>query len=211
MWVYDLKYYWRKWRSTFFWMFLGFSMLFLFRMQIIGMVGGYLIYESDLEKVEAAFILGGNAQTRAEQGAYVYQNNFADHFVCTGEYHNDMADFFDVPDSEATMTKGFLMKLGVPSDQIEALKVGTSTREEAVFILEKCQKENWKKILIVSDRFHTRRIHQVFTSKFKAAGVEVLITGVSNDKYDEEVYWQKERGVVMVIEEYIKMVYYFFT
>ncbi|MBL4706786.1 MAG: YdcF family protein [Flavobacteriales bacterium] len=180
-------------------------------MQILGMFGGFLIYEDELQKVEVAFILGGNSRIRAERAAEVYKDGFSDRFVCTGSHYNDAAKYFNIPNTEATLTKGFLEKMDVPTDQIEAMKAGTSTREEAVFILEKCHEEGWKKILIISDRFHTRRIHQVFDTKFANEGIEVLITGVANDKYSEEEFWKKERGVVMVIEEYIKMVYYFLT
>jgi len=185
--------------------------LFVFRLQILMVFGNFLICEDELEPVEVAFVLGGNSQIRAQRAAEVYDLNISDYFICTGEHHNDLSDFFDIPESEAALSRGFLSQMGVPSQKIEIMKAGTSTREEAGHILEKCIEMDWNKIALISDRFHTRRIDEIFRSKFKKKGVDIIIIGVQNDKYDEEVFWQNESGTVMVIMEYIKLIHYYFT
>jgi len=211
MWVYDLKYYWRKWRGVVLALGLILVGLFVFRIQILTLVGNFLVCEDELEKVEVAFVLGGNSQLRAQKAAEIYDLSISDYFICTGEHHNDLADYFDIPESEAALSRGFLCQMGVPIQKTEVMKAGTSTREEAGHILEKCLKNNWKKIALISDRFHTRRIDEIFRSKFRNEGIDIIIIGVQNDKYDEEVFWQNERGMVMVIMEYIKLVHYYFT
>lgn len=208
MWIYDLKYYWRKWRSNFFWIALGILLLFIFRFQILGMFGGYLICEDEIEHTEAVFVLGGNPETRAKKAAEVYKAGYADEFITTGGHRNNIAAKYNMPDSEAGITKAFMEHYGIPSEKVEALSVATSTREESFHIFSYCQSKGWKKIMLITDRFHTRRVTQVFRNKFTKAGIEVVIVGVSNEKYKEERYWEQERGLVMVIEEYIKMVHY---
>ena len=211
MWVYDLKYYWRKWRGTLLVLGLFLGGLFVFRIQILKLVGDFLICEDALEEVEVAFVLGGISQIRAQKAAEIYDLSIADYFICTGEHHNDLSEYFDIPESEAALSSGFLRQMGVPAQKIEVMRAGTSTREESGHILEKCLKNDWNKIALISDRFHTRRIDEIFRSKFKNEGIEIIIIGVQNDKYDEEVFWQNERGMVMVIMEYIKLIHFYLT
>ena len=108
MWVYDLKYYWRKWRGVVLALGLILVGLFVFRIQLLTLVGNFLICEDELEKVEVAFVLGGNSQLRAQKAAEIYDLSFSEYFICTGEHHNDLADYFDVPESEAALSRGFL-------------------------------------------------------------------------------------------------------
>ena len=211
MWIYDLKYYWRKWKAKIVLLFLFLLVLFWFRFQFLGLIGNYLVCEDELQKVQVAFILGGNSQIRAEKAAEVYDLSISDHFICTGEHHNDLADYFEVPESEAALSKGFLCQMGVPKQNVEVMRSGTSTREEADYILEECIKKDWNKIGIISDLFHTRRINTIFRDKFKENGIEIVIIGVENHKYDEKEFWKDERGTVMVFMEYIKLLHYYLT
>ena len=110
MWIYDLKYYWRKWKAKVVLLFLFLLVLFWFRFQILGLIGNYLVCEDELQKVQVAFILGGNSQIRAEKAVEVYDLSISDHFICTGEHHNDLADYFEVPESEAALSKGFYVR-----------------------------------------------------------------------------------------------------
>ncbi len=211
MWVYDLKYYWRKWRGKLFAFVFVVLIVFLFRFKILGWMGGFLISEDQPQKVELAVVLGGNAQTRAERAAELYSAGWVQRFVCTGAHHNEIAEYYDVPDSEAKLTAGFLINFGVSEDKVRSMDVGTSTREEYHAILKLCQEEGIKSIMLISDRFHTRRVRQVFEDGLENIGVRVIVCGASHDQYDECRYWEAERGLIMVFEEYVKMVYYWLS
>ena len=208
--IYDVKYYWGRYRNKLVLLTLLFLVLFTFKIKILGLLGAYLICENDLESAQVAFVLGGNAEIRASKAAEIYQLGLVQNFICTGEHHNDLSSYFDVPDSEAHLTKGFIEQMGVPENQIEAMQAGTSTVEEADIILKKCLEFDWTQVMIISDRFHTRRINHIFWDKFKANGIELIVVGVANNKYQEDQYWQSEKGFVMVIMEYIKLVHYHF-
>ena len=73
------------------------------------------------------------------------------------EHHNDLADYFEVRESEAALSKGFLCQMGVPKQNVEIMRSGTSTRE-ADYILEECIKKDWNKIGIISDLFRREEL-----------------------------------------------------
>lgn len=205
--IYDLKYYWLRFRRKLIFLFLVLFLLVALKVPILSLLGNYLICEDDLATAQVAFVLGGNSHIRATKAAEIYVLGLVDKFICTGAHQNDMSSYFDVPESEAQLSKGFLEQMSVPGHKVEAMRSGTSTAEESDYILKKCLQNDWSKIMIISDRFHTRRINQIFKKKFKENSIEIVIIGVANDKYEEEKYWQNEKGFVMVIMEYIKLVH----
>jgi len=208
--IYDVKYYWSRYRNKLVLLLLLFLLLFTFKIKILGIFGDYLICENDLESAQVAFVLGGNAEIRASKAAEIYKSGLVQNFICTGGHHNDLSSYFDVPESEAHLTKGFIQQMGVPEGQVEAMRAGTSTLEESEIILKKCLEFDWSKVMIISDRFHTRRINHIFWNKFKANDIEIIVVGAANTKYQEEQYWLNEKGFVMVFMEYIKLMHYHF-
>lgn len=211
MWIYDLKYWWRKRRKRILIWFSFFFILFLFRFQILSFAGNILINEDPLTPTDAVFVLGGNSKDRAKEASVLYQKEISKTFICTGSYESEFLQFYNIPHTEAAFSASLMKKHGVPTQNVISLVAGTSTREEADTLLNYSLKNGYKSVTVVSDKFHTRRIGQVFYKKFREKGIEVYVHGVSHSNYDEERYWEAEQGLLMVFEEYVKMVYYWIT
>jgi uncharacterized SAM-binding protein YcdF (DUF218 family) len=99
----------------------------------------------------------------------------------------------------------------MPDSLIRVLKTGTSTREEAELILDYSRDLGLKKVMVVSDKFHTHRVEQVFRDKLEDAGIELVLRGAPSSRYSEDQWWAGEAGLLMVNNEYIKLVYYFLS
>jgi uncharacterized SAM-binding protein YcdF (DUF218 family) len=173
------------------------SGLFLLRTSILEGFAKFLIVETEFEQVEYGFVLSGNALDRGAKAAQLYYEGKVAHLVCTG---------IDTLESDLSILQ--LLKHGVPESKLTQATIGTSTQEEADFILNFAQENQLKELLIISSLFHTRRINQVFTEHFKDEGIMVHIAGAPSSLYVELEWWKSEYGLIALNNEYLKQLYY---
>ncbi len=185
--------------------------LWLLRRPMMRWLGAGLIKEDTLQQSDAIFILSGNPEARAKQAASLYRSGYAKRLVCTGESIPELLESFDLNVRECDLTKIKLLEFRVPETAIALLPMGTSTREECDAILAYCKNNSLKKIIVLSDRFHTARMQYAFRKQFEAAGIELCISGAPSISYNESKWWAKENGLIMVNNEYIKLMYYWIT
>jgi uncharacterized SAM-binding protein YcdF (DUF218 family) len=211
----DFRSYWaginRKWKLLF-GVLLGTTgfliLLWLFRISILSAMGSYLIRESEAVPAQRIFVLGGGSLDRGFKAARLWHQGFAPQIICTGAHISGSIRSIGLEYTEAEVTQMRIQSLDVDSSLVQVLNMGTSTMEESDIILNYCLINDWNKIIIVSDKFHTHRIRDVFVKKFRKAGIEVIIVGAASSRYDENEWWKKEEGLIMVNNEYIKHLYY---
>jgi len=189
--------------------FITVCIVYALRRPIMRVVGNYLIQEDELATCEALFVLSGNPKDRAMESARLLKAGYAPKVVCTGEsVHRILLVVGDSTD-EADLSRMELLDAGVPENQIEVLHIGTSTREESEAILAYCKIKGLKKIMVVSDKFHTNRIDYAFRNVFEDAGIQLVLRGCPSTAYSESNWWANEEGLIMVNNEYIKLMYYY--
>lgn len=181
----------------------------VFKISILRGVGKILIKTDELRRVEVIFVLGGNSFDRGNEAAKLYKEGFAERIVCLGENVYPSLKALNVNRSESEITQfNIVQNRGVDSVVVESLRKGTSTKEEAEAILKYCQVHDVKSAMVVSDKFHTRRIQGVFRPLFEDATTELIIHGSPSSQYKEGTWWEKEEGLIMVNNEYVKLLYY---
>ena len=184
-------------------------LLYVVRRPIMRVFGNYLIQEDELSQCDALFVLSGNPKDRAMESARLLKAGYAPKVVCTGEsVHRILLVVGDSTD-EAGLSRMELLAAGIPDNQIEVLHIGTSTREESEAILAYCKIKGFKKIMVVSDKFHTNRIDYAFRDVFEDAGIQLVLRGSPSNAYSESNWWANEAGLIMVNNEYIKLLYYY--
>ncbi len=184
------------------------ALLFLLRYPVLRGLGNYLIRENEPFQAEAIFILSGNPTDRGRKAAQLYFEGYAPEIVCTGENipHDLEALGLDYPECE--LTRSQLLRSGVPDSAIVTIPLGASTREEKQVILSYCLDNGIKSCLVVSNRFHTRRIRKVFRKAFRSEGIQLGIIGAPHSLYRENRWWESEYGLLDVNNEYLKLLYY---
>ncbi|MFM2286278.1 MAG: hypothetical protein RLZZ543_1775 [Bacteroidota bacterium] len=185
------------------------TVIYLARRPIMRVVGHYLIKEDALSQCDAIFVLSGNPNDRSKEAARLFKAGYAPYVVCTGESVQRILLVVGDSTDEADLSRMSLLKFGVPSEKIESLHIGTSTREESDAILSYCKSKGFKKIMVVSDKFHTNRIDYAFRKIYEEAGVELILRGCPSTAYSEEMWWANEEGLIMVNNEYVKLMYYY--
>ena len=168
----------------------------------------FLIVENEFVQVEYAFVLSGNAFDRGNKAAELYHKGKVATFVCTGANISNDIKSLGLDTLESDLTHLQLLKNGVPETQIINFSKGTSTIEEADFILSYCLENGIIEVVVISSKFHTRRVYQVFRDKFAKQGIDVFIAGAASSRYIEEEWWENEYGLIALNNEYLKQLYY---
>jgi len=198
--------FWTKWSTLFV---IGVFVI-IYHVSILQGIGNFLIkVDTPKAEVDAVFVLGGNTFDRSNHAIELYRSGVTQNIITLGENTATVLKSVGLEDfCDALVSQKHLLKKGIPEDVIYALKKGTSTKEEADAILEYCLMKGYKEIVVVSDKFHTRRISYTFDN-FEENGIHVLLSGASNSNYDEAFWWRDEAGLIMVNNEYVKLLYYY--
>jgi uncharacterized SAM-binding protein YcdF (DUF218 family) len=186
-------------------------LLFLLRHPIMRAMARALMHEDELSKVEYCFVLGGNSHERGMEAKKMYDQGYANRFVCTGSNVPSITEAMGKPITEAEVTAFYLTSNGVPDSCVIVVNEATSTKEESEAILSFCRKTQAKKIMLLSSRIHTSRVHATFAETFEEAGIEMIVHGAPSLKFNEMEWWKSEEGLIAVNNEWIKKVYYWFN
>jgi len=183
--------------------------LYLFRAPVLWAIGNYLICEDEVEQVDVLVVLGGGSFDRGNEAARLFKAGFAKQIVCLGENIPSVFKALNLSYSESEVTRINLIKNNkIPRARIELLEKGTSTKEEADYVIQYCLDNNVKQAIVLSSKFHTRRVKSVYKPLFEANGIDLIIRGAPSSIYSEDEWWKTEEGLIMVNNEYVKSVYY---
>ncbi|HLP11522.1 MAG TPA: YdcF family protein [Flavobacteriales bacterium] len=206
------KRFFHKWRLIRYGIyFLIFLTLYLCRGPILRGLGNWLIEEDRLEKADAIVLLGGNSFERAPEVKKLFTRKYAGVIICTGSQVSSQLESLGIKITEAENSKKYLVKLGVPDSCITAFNEGTSTLEEAKELKKLAMQKGYKKMILVSSKFHTARVHKYFNRVFEGSGTQLIVRGAMPLKYKLETWWHTEEGLLFVNNEYVKSFYYWWN
>lgn len=146
-------------------------------------------------------ILGGNPLVRTNKAVELYRLNIAKSMLITQPRDYTINDFGGALQSEFAQISLALTSLKIPFLIATNPQGATSTYDEALDIARFLGANPAKSILIVTDKFHTKRAFKTFQAAFEAHGIptEIYITGANSPYYDENNWWRTEAG----LREYI--------
>ena len=194
-----------RWALLFFVLFL---VCWWLRAPLLRSVASFLEKEDPLRHVDAVYVLGGASDHRGEEAGAVYRAGWSDRFLFTGAPVPKALKVEGIERTEAEQTRLVAVRNGVPDSLTVALNVGTSTYEEAGFILSDALASGCDTVMIVSSGFHLRRIAFVFRKRFREKGITVVLHGARNGDFEDATWWRSEEGLLMVNNEYVKLMYY---
>ena len=100
-------------------------------------------------------------------------------------------------------------ELDLPDEALVPLpEVAQSTYHEAVQSRDLMLARGWKRAILVTDPFHTRRASLAFRGVWGPAGLEILASPAENSKYTVSNWWRDPNKATRVVQEYIKFPYY---
>ncbi len=85
-----------------------------------------------------------------------------------------------------------------------------STRDEAIAIKTLALEKDWKKLIIVTDSFHSRRTKIIFLDIFRGSGIRISVNPVDAEGYwyHPATWWMDSQSREATIYEYIALISY---
>lgn len=200
-------------KSKFLWM-IGVVLILILtltilRNPILKSMANFLIVEDEIEFVEYAFVLSGQALERGSKAAQLLKMGVVEKVVCTGANQPPDLTVFNTDLLESDLTQIQILKTFSDTSKVQKLQEGTSTFEETEAILSFCQENDISEILIITSKFHTRRAKSIFKKQFKNQNINFYFSGANSMMYNESEWWKSEYGLIALNNEYLKLFYYF--
>lgn len=185
------------------------GLAFAGRAAILSAIGRVLIREDALHHADVIYALGGSPMERGREAARLLKEGHAPIMACTGGNSLRSVEIVlghEFP--EAYLTRMAAIEAGADSARVFALTAGTSTWEEAGLLRSDALSRQADTIIVVTTEFHTRRVSRVFRDRFKGSGITVIVRAAKSLDYDAQRWWASEEGLIMVNNEYMKLLYY---
>ena len=152
-------------------------------------LGTFLAREQPLAKADAIFVFAGTLAERPLEAVDLFREGYAPRVVVT-RATIDQATFqlekrgLRIP-TQDDLTREVLLQLGVPAASlISPSFVHDNTAEEARTLRELALEYRWRRVILVSSKYHLRRVALAAHRALRGTGVEVILS-TKQDGRDE--------------------------
>lgn len=183
-------------------------MVWAFRYPLLRVTGRFLIKEDPGARGDVLVVLGGAPVERGIAAARLFKEGAARNAVFTGSVVPQSVQAAGLFRSEAWLTRSIALKAGLPASEARLLEIGTSTWEECAAVRDLALSSDYDTVVVVTTEFHTRRVRRVFNKVLGPSGIAVFVRAAPSIKYDPLHWWRTEEGLLMVNNEYVKLLYY---
>ena len=163
-------------------------------------LGGLLIYADPLENADAAVALSGDTGDRVSTAAWLYDEHYVDALYIT--YTEDAArDALILAANQG----------GIDLNKIHVTEATVSnTVEEARAIRTLATNKGADSLIIITDPFHTLRTRVIFKHELRDRAIDIQVRPVGGHWYRSNTWYKTPEGIRLTIEEYLKIILYYF-
>ncbi len=163
---------------------------------------------------DCVIILSGNPKTRPDQAALLVRHGYADLLLHTdqkrwNERHTELLD------SDFEISQKILGTYNIRADIIPSTKGGaTSTFDEAYDFVSFLKSHPFKRVILVTDSYHTARARFAFRKVLDRHGytdLKIEMSAAPNDIFNEDNWYTTEAGISAYMLEPIKYLFYIFN
>lgn len=193
-------------------LFLVLVFAFIFRKPLLTGYARFFSLQTADKGADAIVCLSGGKVTRVPEALRLWNHGYASSIYLTDEKKLNR-EFSKLESGNLRFAQEVVseLELNATWETIPSLTGGaTSTFDEAEDVLAYAKQKDWKRIIIVTDEFHTRRACYAFEKIFDGSGIEVETAGASNEVFSDDNWWQSDRGISSYVLETIKFPVYLF-
>jgi uncharacterized SAM-binding protein YcdF (DUF218 family) len=175
--------------------------------------GRFLTKEDAIQKAEAIAVLAGTRMDRPLEAVDLYRQGYAPRIVLTrrmpeASFAVLAARGVVFPD-EADETRDLFIRLGIPADAIILPpRVHDNTAQEAQTFRELAEKNGWRRIIVVTSRYHLRRAGFAVRREMAGSGVDVEMHGTRYEAVNPDRWWTTRNDLRWVLDEGAKLIAY---
>lgn len=176
------------------------GLLYLVRAPLLRLAGNYWIKSDPPANVDAIVILSDDNfdADRATRAADLYHDGWAPRVVGSGRRLRPYMSIADL------MARDLEMR-GVPKRAvIPFAHDAPDTLEELKDIRKFVDQHGWKRVMIVTSNYHTRRTRYLCKHIFPPE-VHVLVVAAPDHDYDPDSWWRTRLGLKIFVHEFMGM------
>jgi uncharacterized SAM-binding protein YcdF (DUF218 family) len=172
------------------------AVLYLARVPLLRLAGEFWVVDEPPETSDVIVVLSGDNYDaeRATRAASLFKSGMAPRVLATGRALRSYATTTD-------LMKRDLVEHGVPESAIVPFThKADDTRDEAAAVSEFVSSHGWKKILLVTSNYHTRRSQYTYEHTLPASD-QLLTVAAPDSDYDPNYWWKTRTGVKIFFHE----------
>jgi uncharacterized SAM-binding protein YcdF (DUF218 family) len=185
-------------RLLFFIFFLALlGVLYLVRHPVLRLAGGFLIVDDEPRSSDVIVVLGDDYDSdAAARAAELFKAGWAPRIVASGKYLRPYA-------TEAELEQRDLTDRGVPATAIVRYPYrAAGTREEARGLAAFLASHGWKRVMVVTANYRTRRVRYVLERSL-AEELEVRMVAARDPDYDPNNWWGHRASLKVFFREMV--------
>lgn len=157
-------------------------------------------------KADIVLALGGDNGDRVVMASKIYKQGYAPRVMLTGLENSPLITRVNYLNWRVE----FLTEQKTPFDSIILESEAGNSWEEAVNTLAILKLHGWKRVIVVSDPPHLRRLSWVWSKVFTGSDKEFVLVSSEPAWWSPLHWWTNDQSGLFVVMEYIKLGYYFF-
>jgi uncharacterized SAM-binding protein YcdF (DUF218 family) len=176
-------------------------------------VGSYLAAEDPLEKADAIFVFSGTRVERPLEAYELFRAGYAPRIVVTRAVAEQAMSLVEERGirvaSDFDLNRTVLLQLGVPeSALITPDRIHDNTAEEAQTLRALILRHRWRKVILVSSKYHLRRVRLACEREVHDSGVRLIRRGSRFDTSTPEHWWRRRSDIRWLLSEIPKLIAY---
>jgi uncharacterized SAM-binding protein YcdF (DUF218 family) len=175
--------------------------------------GAYLQHEDPLVKADAMFVLAGTRLERPLEAVDLFKEGYAPIIVLSPgrpEHGERLVRGRGIRfPREADLVRDAMTQLGVPSAAIVATDgYVDNTAQEANLLRAMVRAHGWRRVIIITSKYHTRRAGFAFRRGLEGTGAQAVIRATRYDPSDPQRWWRLRPDFRFVTSEWQKLIAY---
>ena len=176
-------------------------------------LGSLLAAEDPLQKADAILALAGSTMDRPLEAADLYMAGYGSRIVLSRQPRDGGEVALvtrGLPFTEdVERVRAVFVQLGIPDEAIIMPEgIHNSTAAEAITLRELSAAQGWRRVIVVSSKYHLRRAGFALRRELRGSGVEVVMRGSRYDGADPARWWQHRSDIRDIFPETAKLVAY---
>ncbi|OFV82930.1 MAG: hypothetical protein A3D93_05975 [Acidobacteria bacterium RIFCSPHIGHO2_12_FULL_67_30] len=174
--------------------------LYLFRAPLLRAFADCWVVDEELEKADALVVLGGDSVQgdRVRHAVGLFHQGWAPKVVLSGGPLR--ADL-----SEADLMEKDALRQGVPAASLIVFRhPATNTLHEALALRPLLAQHNFRKVIVVTSNFHTRRARRVFRVVCEKDGLPVRVSASPDLRFHPDRWWRERDDRAWLFLELVK-------
>jgi len=176
-------------------------LVYLVRHPLLRLAGSVWIVDESPVRADAIVILGDDnfGGDRAARAAELFKAGWAPRIIASGRYLRPYAGISELEEHD-------LVERGIPQSAVVRFPhYAEDTRDETIAIGQLISSRGWKRILLVTSNYHTRRSRYLAERTFPS-GTVLRVVAAPDSEYDPRNWWRTRTGLKIFLHESIGMV-----